>query len=130
VKPTDRKKAVRAWQAERAAAAKAGGVVRHQHWFFVVHLSAVRRGTSEAPYEVQLLDEDGRAIEVARFAGPESSVDLRGVAVPSAVLQSAAELPEGQGCYVDEAGWEVTALGHRVAAEVARATGGRKQNRA
>ncbi len=126
----DRKKAIRAWQAERAADANRGSVVHHDRWFFVVHVPIARRRAADVPYEVQRLDEHGRGIEAMQFGDPASRVELGGEAVPSAVLRSATELPEGQGCYVDETGWEVTPSGHPVAADVARATGGRGRDRA
>jgi hypothetical protein len=124
----DRKKLLRAWQADDAAAVQRNGVVRHERWYFVVHLGLARRSTPEARYEVQLLDEDGRAIEVATFAALHSSVELGASAVPIDVLRSAMELPEGQGCFVDEAGWELTPHGHRVAADQASVTGGRHRD--
>jgi hypothetical protein len=129
VRRADRRKAVRAWQAGNAEAAKADAVVHHERWFFVVHLSGERARRAGAPYEVQLLDDAGRAREVAAFSASDCSVELGGSSVPVGVLRAATELAEGQGCYVDGSGWEVTPVGHRVAPELARATGGLGQNR-
>jgi hypothetical protein len=129
MKRADRKKAVRAWQAEQATAARGDAVIRHRRWFFVVHLSPARRIGAGLLYEVQRLDDDGRGVEVARYTDPDADVELCGEAVPTPVLRSAADLPEGQGCYVDESGWEVTPLGHRVAPGVARARGGQDPDR-
>jgi hypothetical protein len=110
-------------QAERQRAERAPGVIRHS-WFFVLHLSANQQRDSGYSYEAQSLDDDGKAVEVARYTSFDEGTMLAGKLVPHGVLHAASELPEGQGCFVDATGWEVTPMGVRLDPNAARTTGG------
>jgi hypothetical protein len=120
----EKKKALRTWrEQQRQTVAEGMRLVRHSRWYFVVHLDAAREATRGGAYEVQLLDEDGRGVEVARYNLPAPEVVLGGTPVPTGVLVAPSHLPVGQGCYVDETGWEVSPWGERLADGVARTTG-------
>lgn len=54
-------------------------------------------------FEVQLLDDDGRGVAVARY-DKETSVKLDDVLVPEAVLNAGRVLTEESGDYVDRQG--------------------------
>ena len=92
-------------------------------WYFVSHLAAAQREALDLAFEVQLLDEKGRGLEVRQFTLPAEEVALGGTRVPSQVLAAAGQLREGQGCYVDRLGWEVDHLGDRLPEGTARTTG-------
>jgi hypothetical protein len=123
----EKKKALKAWrqQHQDEAAARQAQVVRHERWYFLVHLSPEDQERDAGQFEVQFLDEQGRGAEHATYSSPTDAVILGGSAVPESVLSAAGHLPAGQGCYVDTEGWELTPFGARVAPDKARATGGR-----
>lgn len=75
-----------------------------QTWFFVRQLPIAERKPGER-FEVQLLDDDGRAVAVARYDA-ETSLALGDVIVPRVVLAAGRERPEGSGIYVDQEGVE------------------------
>lgn len=78
---------------------------RSEPRFFVLQLSP---GTKEYVngyrFEVQLLDEVGRAGAVLNFRGLNQDFREQEYYVPASVVAAALRQPEGQGDYVDEAG--------------------------
>jgi hypothetical protein len=73
-------------------------------WFFFRKLPIGERKPGER-FEVQLLDDDGRAVAVAGYDA-ETALALGDVIVPAAVLDAGRERPEGSGTYVDHEGVE------------------------
>ena len=71
-------------------------------WYFVMHLAPEQQRPG-ARYEVQLLDDDGRATAWEGY-DEETSLTVGGVDVPSAVLAAGRAQAEGLGDYVDERG--------------------------
>lgn len=75
--------------------------------FFIVHLADDEAKQLGGKFEVQLLAHDGRANVViyAREAGP---LLVSGVPLSSRALEKVAELPPGQGLYLDQDGTEIS----------------------
>ncbi len=77
--------------------------------YFVMHLSERAlgerdRAPSDGPFEIQLLDAQGRT-KVCGYAGrDETTLEVEGNTVPLAVIEAARQQPVGQGDYVDEHG--------------------------
>ncbi len=69
-----------------------------REWYFVFHLEQDEDGRDV--YEVQVLDDDGKAISVVVFHDPTEI----GGRIPLAVAIAAMERPIGPGDYVDADG--------------------------
>jgi hypothetical protein len=75
--------------------------------FFVVHLTDDEANQLGGKFEVQLLDNDGRAgvVIYAKEIGP---LLVSGVSLSSRALERVAGLPPGQGLYLDQDGSEIS----------------------
>ena len=69
-----------------------------REWYFITHLE--QKVGDRGAYEVQILDNDGRAIEFVVF----DSVAEVGDRIPAAVSQAVIARPVGPGDYVDPDG--------------------------
>ena len=81
-------------------------------WFFASHLVPGESQRTSLPFQVQILDSDGRATDVAYFAERARSVSINGVVLPEPVVARALTYPAGFGDYVDASGHPVDMQGH------------------
>lgn len=72
--------------------------------FFVMNTPPYRAMSAPKQYQVQLLDDHGRAQAKGYFASAEEELVLEGVPVDRRVLLAAMAQAEGRGTYVDEVG--------------------------
>lgn len=77
--------------------------------YFVIHLTErdlIDRGqlSSDKPFEIQVLDTEGRAVVSGYVGREETRFEVAGRPIPKAVIESARNQPLGQGDYVDEHG--------------------------
>jgi hypothetical protein len=72
--------------------------------YFVVHLMENDRPSRGQPFEIQVLDSEGRAIACGYVGTDDTSLDIEGQVVPAAVLEAARRQVIGQGDYVNERG--------------------------
>jgi hypothetical protein len=75
--------------------------------YFVSHLDPSDRPSAEKPFEIQLLDAEGRAAATGYFGIGETTLVIQGQLIPMPVLQAARRQRLGQGDYVNEAGVSV-----------------------
>ena len=75
-----------------------------REWYFVRKLRPHERPHSLERFEVQVLDNDGRAIAIGHLAVDARQLIIQGHEIPLAVLEAAKRRPEGQGDYVDPSG--------------------------
>jgi hypothetical protein len=73
-------------------------------WFFVRHLVPGESQRTRLPFEVQLLDAEGRATDVAHFDAHVQTIIINGIAIPAPVVARALTYPAGFGDYVDALG--------------------------
>jgi len=77
----------------------------HRQWYFVVHLDPQQSvDTDSHSYEVQVLDQQGRAVAVGYFTDPDAPLTVAQQLIPTGVLPAALRQLPGQGDYVNEAG--------------------------
>ncbi len=78
-----------------------------RRWYFVLHLGDDDVSETRLRYEVQVLDESGRASEVGRFSQDELTLVVDGVTIPEPVLAAALRQTKGKGDYVGDDGQSV-----------------------
>jgi hypothetical protein len=71
-----------------------------REWYFVRKLHPHEQPASGARFEVQILDDDGRAIAVGYLTADATKLLIDGRSVPQPVLEAAKQRTEGQGEYV------------------------------
>jgi hypothetical protein len=81
--------------------------IRAQRWFFVVHLRERERPAPSSVFEIQVLDEDGKAIAIGYVGAEAASLEIDGQDIPAAVIEAAKRQPLGLGDYIDESGKSV-----------------------
>ena len=73
--------------------------------YFVIHRAKLRTGQpANCPFEIQILDSQGRAKYVGYVGHSEETLDIAGHSVPKAVLDAVRRRPKGPGDYVDSEG--------------------------
>jgi hypothetical protein len=76
-----------------------------RRWYFVMRLDPQQSVETDAhSYEVQVLDQQGRAAAVGYFTDPDAPLTVAQQLIPMAVLHAALRQLPGQGDYVNEAG--------------------------
>jgi hypothetical protein len=80
-------------------------------WFFVYCLrSTDQQFAAGNRYEVQVLDDAGRAAQVGYFVDPQLPLVIDGQTIPLAVLKAALRQPSGKGDYVNDLGERIPAF--------------------
>ena len=75
--------------------------------YFVIHRAADDLCTGQpedSPFEIQILDSQGRAKYVGYVGYYEEALNIAGHDVPKAVLDAVRKRPKGPGDYVDNEG--------------------------
>lgn len=75
-----------------------------RQWFFARRRRESERNALTQPYEIQLLNESGQAVEVAHFGPDATEVCLGGYVAPPSVVAKTKTLVCGHGEYLNEAG--------------------------
>jgi len=78
-----------------------------KEWYFVSKLECHEALGSGDWFEVQVLDDDGKAIAVSRFPATAVEVVVDGKKIPLPVLEAAKRRTEGDGDYVGADGHSV-----------------------
>ncbi len=73
-------------------------------WFFVSHLEIRDRRSIGEPYEVQVLDHQGRSLGNGYLNDHTVKLEIQGLSIPQLVIEAAKNQLIGTGTYVDVAG--------------------------
>ena len=65
-------------------------------------------------YEVQILDDEGRATHVGYFVDPEKPLVIDKKVMPHKVLYAATRQQEGRGNYINDRGQTTDFMGHPI----------------
>lgn len=76
--------------------------------FFVLHLKKEDCKDPNKQFEIQVLDDDGRAISFTHISYEQTTLVIDGDLIPVPVIDAAKRQKEGEGNYVNEAGEQVT----------------------
>jgi hypothetical protein len=75
-----------------------------KEWYFVYKFPSDDPRQIDTPYEVQVLDDKGRAQSFGYFDEHCTRLTVHGVNIPPPVFAAAMRMPEGSGDYVDSNG--------------------------
>ncbi|GEM_PF-1578836 len=75
-----------------------------KEWYFVRKLNSHEQPFSAARFEVQILDDDGRAIAIGYLMADTTELLIDDRSVPQPVLEAAKQRTVGQGEYVGSDG--------------------------
>ncbi len=71
-----------------------------REWYFVRRIRPQERPGSSERLEIQILDDEGRAVSVGYVGTGTSQLTVDGHVIPAAVIEAARRREEGQGEYV------------------------------
>ena len=71
-----------------------------REWYFVRRVRPHERPGSSDRFEIQILDDEGRAVSVGYVGSGSTQLTVDGRAIPAAVIEAAKRREEGQGDYV------------------------------
>jgi len=71
-----------------------------REWYFVRRVRPHERPGSPDRFEIQILDDEGRAVSVGYVGSGSTQLTVDGRAIPAAVIEAAKRREEGQGDYV------------------------------
>jgi len=71
-----------------------------REWYFVRRIRPHERPGSPDRFEIQILDDDGRAVSVGYIGSGSTQLTVDGHAIPAAVIEAAKRHEEGQCDYV------------------------------
>jgi hypothetical protein len=73
-------------------------------WYFVRQLRDTENPSSTLRFEIQVLDEDGRAVFAGYLSSEMTELEINKQIVPVPVLEAAKSKEMGRGDYVDSEG--------------------------
>ena len=71
-----------------------------REWYFVRRIRAHERPGSPDRFEIQVLDDEGRAVSVGYVGSDSTQLTVAGRAIPAPVIEEEKRRQEGQGDYV------------------------------
>ena len=75
-----------------------------RQWYFVRKLQSHEQPARRERFEIQVLDDDGKAENVGYIDEETDLLEINGAVIPEVVLAAARSINCGQGDYIDSAG--------------------------